>query len=462
MWQTTTGRIIDQYQQPVQEANIVNTRTEQHTHSDEQGAFFMENLAIGDTLQVSFIGYRTEKIRIENLQHPLELTLYEKITQLEEIVIRPKINALQLITAIDIETAPVNSSQEILRKVPGLFIGQHAGGGKAEQLFLRGFDIDHGTDVNITVDSLPVNMVSHAHGQGYSDLHFIIPETVEAIDFGKGPYYQNKGNFATAGYVAFKSKDKLPTSTVKLEGGQFDTYRFLGMLDLVKTKNHNAYIATEFLSSDGFFESSQNFNRMNIFGKYTASLNNRNTLGFILSTFGSQWDASGQIPQRAVDSGQITRFWAIDDTEGGTTARRNITLNYNNTITDTSTLKSNVYLSEYDFELYSNFTFFLGDPLNGDQIQQKENRTLFGFESEFEKSFTKGSTTGSWQVGIALRNDLSRDNELSRTLNRKETLENIQKGNISETNLSTYFGATLEWKYWTLNPALRVDYFDFQ
>ena len=157
--QTTTGRIIDQYQQPVQEANIVNTRTEQHTHSDEQGAFFMENLAIGDTLQVSFIGYRTEKIRIENLQHPLELTLYEKITQLEEIVIRPKINALQLITAIDIETAPVNSSQEILRKVPGLFIGQHAGGGKAEQLFLRGFDIDHGTDVNITVDGLPVNMV---------------------------------------------------------------------------------------------------------------------------------------------------------------------------------------------------------------------------------------------------------------------------------------------------------------
>ncbi|HRN45176.1 MAG TPA: Plug domain-containing protein, partial [Flavobacterium sp.] len=108
--------------------------------------------------------------------------------------------AMNVISKIDLETTPVNSSQEILRKVPGLFIGQHAGGGKAEQIFLRGFDIDHGTDITISVDGMPVNMVSHAHGQGYADLHFIIPETVEKIDFGKGTYYANKGDFATAGY----------------------------------------------------------------------------------------------------------------------------------------------------------------------------------------------------------------------------------------------------------------------
>lgn len=111
-----------------------------------------------------------------------------------------------MITDIDIQMNPVNSSQDIMQKVPGLFIGQHAGGGKAEQIFLRGFDIDHGTDISITVDGLPVNMVSHAHGQGYADLHFLIPETIEKIDFGKGPYYQNKGNFTTAGYVNFLPK----------------------------------------------------------------------------------------------------------------------------------------------------------------------------------------------------------------------------------------------------------------
>ena len=106
-------------------------------------------------------------------------------------------------------TNPVNSSQDILRKVPGLIIGQHAGGGKAEQIFLRGFDIDHGTDIAIDVDGMPINMVSHAHGQGYADLHFLIPETVDKIDFGKGPYYADKGNFNTAGYVSFQTKDAL-------------------------------------------------------------------------------------------------------------------------------------------------------------------------------------------------------------------------------------------------------------
>ena len=162
---------------------------------------------------------------IRDRKNPLSIILTEKIIGLDEIVVTPKVNALHLITNIDIQTNPVNSSQDVLRKVPGLFIGQHAGGGKAEQIFLRGFDIDHGTDINVTVDGLPVNMVSHAHGQGYADLHFVIPETINKIDFGKGPYYQNKGNFTTAGYINFLTKQKLKNSSVKLEAGQFHTYR---------------------------------------------------------------------------------------------------------------------------------------------------------------------------------------------------------------------------------------------
>ena len=109
--------------------------------------------------------------------------------------------------------------------VPGLFIAQHAGGGKAEQIFLRGFDIDHGTDINLEVDGLPVNMVSHAHGQGYSDLHFVIPELINYVDFNKGPYYADKGDFTTAGYVDFQTKNVLDKNFVKVEGGQFGTIR---------------------------------------------------------------------------------------------------------------------------------------------------------------------------------------------------------------------------------------------
>ncbi len=460
--QTLSGKVVDQSQLPIQEANIINIKTGQHTHSNEQGEFTLENCSIGDTLEVSITGYQMKQISIENLTAPLTIILNKEVITLNEVVISPKLNALQVITDIDIQVNPVNSSQDILQKVPGLFIGQHAGGGKAEQIFLRGFDIDHGTDINITVDGLPVNMVSHAHGQGYADLHFVIPETVENVDFGKGPYYQNKGNFTTAGYIDFKTKERLDNSSVKLEGGQFDTYRLLGMFNLVESNRHNAYLATEFLSTDGYFDSPQNFNRTNLFGKYTGKLSNQDQLGITLSYFDSKWDASGQIPQRAVDSGLISRFGAIDDTEGGTTSRSNVLIDYDKIINENASIKSKVFLSQYDFELYSNFTFFLEDPINGDQIKQKESRIIYGLSSEYNQFFSKGNINGSWQAGISLRHDQSRDNELSRTANRRETLEQIQLGDIDETNFGAYIGSTIALNKWTFNPSIRVDYFDFQ
>ncbi len=460
--QTLTGKIVDEYQQPIQEANILNKTNNYLTYSNETGSFVIENCSIGDTLQVSFISLQTEYVVIERFDTPLTITLFEKSVSLEEVVISPRLDALHIITDIDIQTQPVNSSQDILRKVPGLFIGQHAGGGKAEQIFLRGFDIDHGTDISITVDGLPVNMVSHAHGQGYADLHFAIPETIQKIDFGKGPYYQDKGNFTTAGYVDFITKEKLDNSSIKLEVGQFDTYRILGMLNLAKGKKHNAYIATEYLSSDGYFESPQNFSRINLMGKYTGNLSPKDKLGITLSHFDSKWDASGQIPQRAVDSGLITRFGAIDDTEGGTTSRSNLLVSHHKFINNNASIKSTAYISQYDFELYSNFTFFLGDSLNGDQIKQKENRMIYGFNSEYFQSFSKGNISGNWQAGISLRNDQSKDNELSYTANRRETLEQIQFGGINETNIGAYLGTTVDINQWTFNPSVRVDYFDFQ
>lgn len=459
--QTINGYITDVKNVPVSNVQILNTTNGNHTHSDETGFFVLSKVTLGDTLKLTHLSYESKTVVIASFDLPVTITLTVKSIALDEVVISPSTNALNLITEIDIQTNPFNSSQDILRLVPGLVIGQHAGGGKAEQMFLRGFDIDHGTDIAITVDDIPVNMVSHAHGQGYADLHFVIPETIDQIDFGKGPYYADKGNFNTSGYVDFKTKTALENSAIKLEAGRFDSYRLLGMFDVLNQPHHHAYVATEFLSTDGPFESPQNFNRINLFGKYTGQTSATANLGITVSHFTSKWDASGQIPQRAVDSGMITRFGAIDDTEGGKTSRTNIMVDYHKTIDQNSFIANKVFYSDYRFELYSNFTFFLEDSLNGDQIRQKENRTIYGLNSEYHRQFT-GILDGNWQVGISLRNDQILDNELSHTVNRSETLDRIQLGNINETNFGAYLSAQFNFGKWIVEPALRLDLFDFQ
>ncbi|MFK7798174.1 MAG: TonB-dependent receptor plug domain-containing protein [Aureispira sp.] len=307
-----SGHITDSQKTPLAEVQILNISNGRHAHSNEYGDFNIQQSQMGDTLRLHHMAYAIQEVVID--KNNLTIELQDQFLDMEEILILPQKNSLNLLNAIDSRVNPVNSSQDILRKVPGLFIGQHAGGGKAEQIFLRGFDIDHGTDITLTVDGLPVNMVSHAHGQGYADLHFVIPKTVERLDFGKGTYYAEQGNFNTAGYVDFQTKNQLDNSLIKLEIGQFSTLRALGMFNLIKKEKHQAYAAIEYSGTDGPFESPQNFNRINLFAKYTGSVSMTDKVSATVSHFTSKWDASGQIPQRAIDQGLINRFGAIDDT----------------------------------------------------------------------------------------------------------------------------------------------------
>lgn len=376
--QEVKGIVVNELNQPLEDVYVYNINSESHTHTSENGVFVSTNTKIADSIRVRLLGYKTRTIQVENTTD-LKIILEEKTFQLDEMVITEELNTVSTISRLDLKVTPVNSSQEVLRKVPGLFIGQHAGGGKAEQIFLRGFDVDHGTDVSISVDGMPVNMVSHAHGQGYSDLHFVIPETINKIDFGKGGYYAQEGDFNTAGYVNFETKDYLKESSISASAGQFNTLRTVGLFDLLEnTKNQNAYVALEYIATDGPFESPQNFNRLNLFGKYVMYSPENDKLTLTASHFTSRWDASGQIPQREVDNGNMTRFGAIDDTEGGETERTNFNVTFDNYISDDTKLSANAFYSHYAFELYSNFTFFLEDPVNGDQIKQKEDRTIFG------------------------------------------------------------------------------------
>lgn len=455
--QSVIGFVTDANGKQLNDVLIYNLTLKMHSHTDNTGKFIIENTKTEDSLQISKPGFITKKIKVQS-SDLLLITLYEKPFLLEEVTITNNLKYLNTISKIDLEIQPILNSQDLMRKVPGLFIGQHAGGGKAEQIFLRGFDCDHGTDINVSVDGMPVNMVSHAHGQGYADLHFVIPETVDKIDFDKGSYFAEKGDFTTAGYIGFSTKNVLENSSVSFEAGQFDTFRTVALFNLFHTENQSAYFAGEYMMTDGYFDAPQNFNRINLFAKYTAKMNNGDKIAVSLSHFTSQWDASGQIPDRAVNDGTISHFGAIDPNEGGNTGRSNFNLQYDSKIDDNSQIKNTAYLSKYDFELFSNFTFFLNDPVNGDRIKQKENRTIIGFQSEYDN---KLSDKWLFKLGAGLRNDNNKDVELSHTINRKTVLDYLSLGDVNQTNLFTYTSFDFTSGKWLINSGLRLDYFKF-
>ncbi len=461
------GRIVDEHSQaPISGAIIQSISHESMAFSDEQGYFSIALSSMPDSLVISAIGYNRTYIPTSGISAQWMIALQPRSLELEQVIISaPNLNDFHTLSKIDVNLRPASSGQDLLRIVPGLFIAQHAGGGKAEQIFLRGFDLDHGTDIQINVDGLPVNMVSHAHGQGYSDLHFLIPELVESVDFGKGPYYADYGNFTTAGYVDFHTRHALEKSTVKLELGQFNTQRMLAMVKLMdkeeENSQRNAYVATELLLTDGPFESPQNAVRLNVVGKYTEMIGTTQLLSVQASHMHKKWDHSGQIPERAVESGLISRFGAIDDTEGGETSRSNLNIQYIKALENRATFRSQFYISQYEFELYSNFTFFLEDPINGDQIQQKEHRTIIGSNTSYELPLEVGAGTLTSRIGAGFRYDDVNDISLARTKNRIEVLEPLALGQVNETNGYVYVDERYQWGNTLLNFGVRLDHFRF-
>ncbi|MCC6727434.1 MAG: TonB-dependent receptor [Saprospiraceae bacterium] len=449
----------------------INSEPAQITFTDELGIFTFVDLPNGEfRVSISYIGYSDTTLTVKVNDHEttaFKLSLLPKEINLPDVHIASEATAnLHTISALDIQTRPLNNSQDILRIVPGLVIAQHAGGGKAEQIFLRGFDIDHGTDIRITADGMPVNMVSHAHGQGYADLHFLIPELVRGVDFAKGNYDAASGDFATAGHVNFNTPTALDRSMVKLEAGQFDTYRTVGAFDLLgntaKARNQNAWLASEYSFSNSYFDNPQNFTRFNIMGKYSGLIGDNQSITASFSTFKSSWDHSGQIPQRAIADGTITRFGSIDPTEGGNTSRSNLNLVFMKNLGNRTFLKNQVYFVKYDFELYSNFTFFLEDPVNGDQIRQKESRQIIGYNGSWSKEASIGGKRLTTEAGLQIRFDEVDGVELSRTKNRRETTANLALGDVQEGNAGLYANSSLEiTRRWKINLGLRSDQFFF-
>ncbi len=448
----------------------INVGEQKRDNTNSFGSFRFTDLAAGQyELVASHTGYKTEIIPVEvkeNLVSSVTVNLKKGSLNLSEVRVNSKrTNGLNTLSQVDIMLRPVNSSQDILRVVPGVFIAQHAGGGKAEQIFLRGFDIDHGTDINLTVDGMPVNMVSHAHGQGYADLHFLIPETIEKVGFEMGPYDPSKGNLATAGFVEFKTKDFLTENFIKAEAGDFNTQRISGQLKIFNKETQKSrqqlYVASEYFHNDSYFESPQNFHRFNLMAKYNTWFGNQSQLTISASTFDSRWDASGQIPDRAVKSGLITRFGSIDNSEGGNTGRTNFNIRFAKQWKNNWKSTDQFYYSRYHFNLYSNFTFFLDDPVNGDAIRQKESRNIFGYTTTAEKTWLLGNKKAVSEFGAGFRFDDVNDISLSKVVKR-QCLYDIQRGDVKEGNGFAYWNQQVQLNdQFSIDGGLRYDYFRF-
>ncbi|GAC1426555.1 MAG: TonB-dependent receptor [Flavisolibacter sp.] len=460
------GKIVDAAsRQPLESATVYDISNPSFTATSDQYGYFNLRLNKGGTkVGVSYVGYKAEDITVTAGINNITVELFPDVSNLKDVFVFHKnaLTSFSSLAKVDLDLKPVRNTQELMRLVPGLFIAQHAGGGKAEQIFLRGFDCDHGTDIQVSVDGLPVNMVSHAHGQGYADSHFIIPETVNNIDYGTGPYYTQHGNLCTAGYVNFSTFNDIPQSRVQVEAGKYNTYRTLAIVDLLKQNKdkQSAYIAGDFYYTNGPSDHHQNFNRFNLFGKYSLAFSANTQLIASLSGFKSKWDASGQIPTRAVEGGLIGRFGSIDPTEGGHTERYNANFVLVHKFSDGSTWENQAFYTRNIFSLFSDFSFFLHDSIHGDEINQAESRNMFGVLSKVSHKYYTGSGSINSIYGIGFRYDAT-DSTILNHVEKRQFIEHFNSGRIKEGNYYGYIEEQINKGSWLIDAGLRLDYLHF-
>ena len=364
------------------------------------------------------------------------------------------------VTSKLIESRPTLRPAEVLEFVPGVIVTQHSGDGKANQYFLRGFNLDHGTDFATFVDGMPVNMPTHAHGQGYSDLNWLIPELVSRIDYKKGPYYAEEGDFSSAGAAHIKLFGELPKGIASLTLGEHRYERAL-LTRSLKTGDGDLLYAIEAAHNNGPWDSPEKFHRVN--GVLRYKFNDAISRSSVTAmAYSAGWNSTDQIPQRAVDQGLIGRFGAIDPTDGGQTARYSLSYNTERSY-DNGTLKVNAYAIQSRLTLFSDFTYNLDNPspLNADQFQQVEHRKVFGgaISRSFNGKLYGVDSTNT--IGAQLRHDRLDPVGLYSSVAR-ERIATTQEATVRETSVGLYGENSTQWRPWLRSVAgLRYDRFDF-
>lgn len=361
------------------------------------------------------------------------------------------------VSQAQIMSQPLLRPAAVLENVPGLIVTQHSGEGKANQYFLRAFNLDHGTDLASEVDDMPVNMPTHAHGQGYSDLNFLIPELAANLYYKKGPYYADEGDFATAGTVRVGLLNQVPTS-VTLGFGQ-DGYRRALVLGSTSLGPGTLLAAGEGYHNDGPFDVPDDYNRLNGVLRYHAG-SDRDYWTLTAMGYSGKWNSTDQVPERAIDEGLIGRFGSLAPTDGGISSRYSLSFSRVNR-SDTDQNQFSAYVIRYKLDLWSTFTYYLKDPTFGDQMLQHDDRVVYGF---------KGSKTWFTQIagipisnviGLQARVDDIRDVGIFPTYQR-QTIGTEQNASVLEANGAVYAENSLQWRSDVRTViGLREDEFDF-
>jgi outer membrane receptor protein involved in Fe transport len=305
------------------------------------------------------------------------------------------------VTRAQLETRPVLRTGELLETVPGLVVTQHSGDGKANQFFLRGFNLDHGTDLATSVDGIPVNMHTHGHGQGYTDINFVIPELLDRIEYKKGTYYADEGNFSAAGAIDLKYRRSLDDTLLSLTIGE-DAYRRGLIAGSAGIGGGDLLWGLDYGATDGPWQLEEDLRRVNALVKYSRG-EPYDGYAVTASAYDGRWKSTDQIPERAVDAGFLDRFGFVDPTVGGESHRYAINFDYARAIGSWN-LDANAYALDYQLDLFSNFTYGI-DTRNGDQFEQFDDRKAFGLHAEVRRERNLGSLPGQLRLGLESRFD---------------------------------------------------------
>ncbi|EPG74562.1 TonB-dependent receptor [Leptospira fainei serovar Hurstbridge str. BUT 6] len=348
-----------------------------------------------------------------------------------------------------LKARPIYATGEIAEAIPGVIVTQHSGGGKANQYFLRGFNLDHGTDFSTSLNGVPINNPSHAHGQGYTDLNFIIPELIQEIHYKKGVYYVDEGDFSSAGAMQLSYFKSLTKGIAKIEGGTLGFGRFVVAKSEAIGSGTLLY-SLEYSHSDGPWSIPDNYKKLNSLISYSKGDEKKGISIQILGHKGS-WHATNQIPERSLqkgkswvdpNSGGLDRYDSVDPTDGGKTQRANVMFEAHRTGID-SEAKIILYGVYYDFNLFSNFTYFLDDHVRGDQVDQVDRRSFAGGKAFYKQRSLVSRIKIENTLGIQVRRDYIL-NDLYHTESRSR-LESRSIDRIVESSISPYFENQIRW-----------------
>jgi hypothetical protein len=356
-----------------------------------------------------------------------------------------------------VEDLPLLRPGDVIELVPGMVVTQHSGGGKANQYFLRGYNLDHGTDFAIWVDGMPVNMPTHAHGQGYADINFMIPELIQGINFRKGPYYAEEGDFSSVGAAHIGYFDVLPSNIGVLTVGTNNYYRAMGAAS-PKLGNGNLLIAGEVVGSDGPWQLPEDLRKYNGVLRYSQNGPNE---GFHAALMGydAQWNSTDQIPLDLAESGALDRFGAIDLTDGGQSSRYSLSGGGYKDI-GIGRAQLDAYIIRYSMDLWSNFTYYLDNAAEGDQFQQCDRRTVYGLLSSYSWADKLGGKDMTNGFGLQVRYDAI-DVALYKTTSR-QIWATTRDDSVNQLEVGLYAQNATQWTSWLRSLAgLRWDFYSF-